>query len=177
LPFFEFEFQKSPLIPDYVFWYEGWHSSVVNYWPFIFFIVPVLSAVRLAKFNISTNQTDEFIGLPTPANAIFLSSIVYICLINKDFIGGNGSTNQIGYILLIASIVTSLLLVSKIPLLALKFKSFKWNQNEFKFIFLGLSLLVILGTLLITNLMVSIPIIILLYLIISVVKNLTTKAK
>lgn len=74
-------------------------------------------------------------------------------------------------------VVVSLLLNANIPLIALKFKSFGWKGNEARFIFLGIALLVILSALLISNIFVSIPIIILLYLFISIINNFTKKAK
>lgn len=109
--------------------------------PFLAFMIPVLSAFRLAKFNIDTRQTDSFIGLPTPALALFVGSLPFL-------IGGFWSL-QIPwinnyYILLLISIVLSILLVIEIPLFSLKFKSLSWKDNSIRFIFLALSVLTLL---------------------------------
>ena len=129
----------------------------------------ILSAVRLAKFNISTNQTDEFIGLPTPANALFFSAIPLI------YTNGFFNTPYFLNILLALILVMSLLLNAPIRLIALKFKSFGWKGNEYRFILLGCILLTILGALLINSIFIAIPIIILLYIVISIIKNSLTK--
>jgi CDP-diacylglycerol--serine O-phosphatidyltransferase len=155
------------------------------------FLIPLLSAVRLAKFNISTNQTDQFIGMPTPANAIFFaSSVAFIAsyleganlhIIAENQYGGDLDLLRNIEIAAIATVILcipmSLLLNIKTPLIALKFKTFGWSGNEARFILLGISLLVILGSLLISNIFVAAPIIILLYLIISIINNITKRAK
>lgn len=158
------------------FWFSENFLIESGILPYLAFLIPILSAVRLAKFNIATNQSDQFIGLPTPANAVFFSSLVLLAYNN-----GRGrvivSENEFvipGVILLI--IVFSLLLNANLPLIALKFKTFGWKGNEVRFIFLGLCLVTILLALLISNVFVAVPIIILLYLIISIINN-TTKRK
>ncbi len=140
-----------------------------EYLPYSAFLIAILSAVRLAKFNISTNQTDEFIGLPTPANALFFSAIPLI------YTNGFFNTPYFLNILLALILVMSLLLNAPIRLIALKFKSFGWKGNEYRFILLGCILLTILGALLINSIFIAIPIIILLYIVISIIKNSLTK--
>lgn len=144
--------------------------------PFTAFLIPVLSALRLAKFNVSTNQSDQFIGLPTPANAIFFASIPLILLYNEtpeESILKSLFSNVFSLSGII--IVFSLLLNANLPLIALKFKTFGWKGNEVRFIFLGLCLVTILVALLISNVFVAVPIIILLYLIISIINNITKR--
>jgi CDP-diacylglycerol---serine O-phosphatidyltransferase len=140
-----------------------------EYLPYSAFLIAILSAVRLAKFNISTNQTDEFIGLPTPANALFFSAIPLI------YTNGFFNAPYFLYIVLALILVMSLLLNSPIRLIALKFKSFGWKGNEYRFILLGCILLTILASLLINSIFIAIPIIILLYIVISIIKNSLTK--
>ena len=140
-----------------------------EYLPYSAFLIAILSAVRLAKFNISTNQTDEFIGLPTPANALFFSAIPLI------YTNGFFNTPYFLNILLALILAMSLLLNAPIRLIALKFKSFGWKGNEYRFILLGCILLTILGALLINSIFIAIPIIILLYIVISIIKNSLTK--
>ena len=102
--------------------------------PYFAFLIAVFSACRLAKFNIDTRQTNTFIGLPTPANALFWSSLV------------TGAGHWIfnlhaGWFLMLALILLfSYFLVSEIPMFSLKFKSFKWKYNKTRFVFLIVSL-------------------------------------
>lgn len=138
-------------------------------------MVAISSALRLAKFNISTNQSDQFIGLPTPANAIFFASIP---LFFEDVLFTLVSSQGIAFSISIMTVLVtlfSILLNAKIPLIALKFKTFGWKGNEVRFIFLGLCLVTILLALLISNVFVAVPIIILLYLIISIINNITKR--
>lgn len=107
--------------------------------PTIAFIIAAFSALRLAKFNIDDRQTSSFIGLPTPANALFIGALSYasneICHCDgfHDFIASP-------YFLIPLSFLLSYLLVAEIPLFALKFKNMKWKDNKIRFIFLGISL-------------------------------------
>jgi CDP-diacylglycerol--serine O-phosphatidyltransferase len=164
----------SALIPEYARYYFAENkllNSPLQYFALIAFLIPILSAVRLAKFNISTNQTDEFIGLPTPANALFFASlpmIFFFSPIMSEWIGNI-------YFIFIVILFFSYLLNAPIRLIALKFKSFGWKGNEYRFILLGCILLTILGALLINSIFIAIPIIILLYIVISIIKNSLTK--
>lgn len=125
------------------------------------FAIPVFSALRLAKFNTDDSQSDQFIGIPTPANAIFISSLIFI-LPEFEFI------NQIETLLII-SILCSFWLVMPVRLLALKFKNFKFKNNEFRFALIGGSIL-----LLISLKLLAIPLVILYYLGLSIAKNITS---
>jgi len=190
-----------------------YRETVVNYdvyLPMIAFIIPLLSAVRLAKFNIDTNQSDKFIGLPTPANAMFFVFIPLVVGINdygweavqatinfelglvvdtgKHFWDEFLNSGELAspkktvityykYVFAGLIVVFSLLLNAPIEMIALKFKTFGWKGNEIRFVFLGLSLVVILLSLLISSVFVSVPIIILLYIVLSVINNLFKKNK
>ena len=103
------------------------------------FLLAVFSALRLAKFNIDTRQTDSFIGVPTPANAILVASLPFILRTYPDFesLIVNRSV-LVGYTLLM-----SFMLVMEVPLLAFKFKTFGWKDNQIKYIFLGLSVILL----------------------------------
>lgn len=127
--------------------------------PFLAFIIPVLSAYRLAKFNIDTRQTESFIGLPTPALALFVGSLPFLL---EGFFSFQTPWLNHYYILLFISFVLSILLVLEIPLFSLKFKNLSWKGNSTRFIFLGLSLI-----LLILLQLGAFPIIILLYIALS----------
>ncbi|MCF2488492.1 CDP-diacylglycerol--serine O-phosphatidyltransferase [Dyadobacter sp. CY347] len=131
------------------------------------FIIAIFSAIRLAKFNHDPRQSDSFIGLPTPANAMLIASLPIILLTEapfwKDIIVD--TTN-----LLVLSVVMSFLLVMEMPLIALKFKHFGWKGNEFRFLLIGFTVVLIL-----TLKILAVPAIIILYILLSVVDNVTKK--
>ena len=92
-------------------------TTFVSYMNYLVFLVPALSAVRLAKFNLDTNQTEKFIGMPTPANALFLGFIPaaseHIAILHNF------------WVVLLFAIFFAILLVSPINMISLKFKDFK----------------------------------------------------
>jgi CDP-diacylglycerol--serine O-phosphatidyltransferase len=122
------------------------------YLPYLALLIAVLSALRLAIFNIDETQRDSFKGLPTPANALFITAIPFVGLPFAHSV----------ITLAIISVVFSLLLVSRIELFALKFKNFSWSDNKIRFTFLLLSVLLILALQ-----QAAIPAIILLYILFS----------
>jgi CDP-diacylglycerol--serine O-phosphatidyltransferase len=102
-------------------------------------LIALFSAFRLAKFNIDTRQADTFIGLPTPANALFICSLPLIVSQNNAL---STAVNN-AYVFLSITILMSFLLVSELPLIALKFKSFNPKINLFKYLLISMSLLYI----------------------------------
>jgi CDP-diacylglycerol--serine O-phosphatidyltransferase len=102
------------------------------YKPFLVFALALMSAYRLAKFNIDTRQSDQFIGVPTPANGLFIASLPLIIHFQPEYTAYILSFKG----LLIYSVVMSYLLVCELPLLAFKFKTWDWKSNQVKFIFL-----------------------------------------
>lgn len=99
--------------------------------PYLAFIIPAFSGLRLAKFNIDVRQTDSFIGLNVPSNALFWSSLGYSV---QPFVLQRPQLFTVVAILL--AIGTSLLLVSEIPMFSLKIKSLSWKGNEYRYILL-----------------------------------------
>lgn len=112
-------------------------QNIYEYLPFVAFVVPVFSALRLANFNIDERQSEEFIGLPTPANALFLSSLIFLEGTLMEWI-------LAPWPLVVTVIIFSLLLVAPLPLFSLKFKSFRYSENKLRINFLLLSLLSLL---------------------------------
>lgn len=100
-------------------------------------LIPVFSALRLAKFNIDTRQTNSFIGLPTPANALFIAALALIVEHGK-YEALDAMILQ-PVVLLGITITMSLLLVSELPMFSLKFKNLSWKDNKVQFIFLTIS--------------------------------------
>jgi CDP-diacylglycerol--serine O-phosphatidyltransferase len=127
--------------------------------PYTAFTIAVFSALRLAIFNVDETQRDSFRGLNTPANSIFITSLPLL-------------SSQVGrwlyepYVLLAITFVFSLLMVSRVEIFALKFKSFSWQENRMRFTFLILSVL-----LLVSLQLLAIPLIIILYILLSLIDN------
>ena len=108
--------------------------------PFAAFLMAAFSALRLAKFNVDERQTSSFIGLPTPANALFWGSLV---IGSHDII----VAHPYGWVLVLLLIgLFSWLLVAEIPMFSLKFKNLTWGSNRTVYIFLltSVALLVLL---------------------------------
>ncbi len=109
--------------------YPSFLDPVRDYLPFTAYIMAAFSALRLAKFNLDERQTLGFIGLPTPANALFWSSLLV-------GLGDRLEQPWALYVILAGVLISSWLLVSEIPMFALKFKQWGFKGNEVKYIFL-----------------------------------------
>lgn len=118
-----FSLFKEVHMPDFL-------SPVAVYLPYTAFIIAAFSALRLGKFNIDTRQATTFIGLPTPANALFWGSLV---VGGHDFLISD-SFNAIYLLLLV--LLMSYLLVAELPMFSLKFKTLSWGANKTSYIFL-----------------------------------------
>ena len=113
----------------------------LTYLPYFGFIITLGSCYRLANFNIDTRQTDSFIGLPTPANAIFILSLPLILKNSDSLVLLEMLTNQ--WILLLVSIISTVILNAEIPLFALKIKKFNLKDNSLQLFFLLISILLL----------------------------------
>ena len=102
-----------------------------SWWALSALLIPVFSALRLAKFNIDTRQTTSFIGLPVPANALFWIGICQAVLRMKSPV--------CGYAIVALVIIFSLLLVSEIPMFSLKFKNLKWKENYLRYLIIAVA--------------------------------------
>ena len=108
----------------------GWNDTLAALVPYVAFVMAAFSATRLAKFNLDERQTTSFIGLPTPANALFWGALI---------VGGEEMlAEQSNVILLLVALVflSSWLLVAEIPMFALKFKHWGWHENKIKYVFI-----------------------------------------
>jgi CDP-diacylglycerol--serine O-phosphatidyltransferase len=118
----------------------------LNIIPYFALLIPVCAALRLAKFNLDLRQEDSFIGLPTPANAIFFASLPLVILlqsriltlIRPDFLVAFFSNTRV---LAVLVIFFSYLMISEFRLFSLKFKTMTWKENRVQYIFLILLLL------------------------------------
>jgi CDP-diacylglycerol--serine O-phosphatidyltransferase len=111
------------------------------YIPYVAFLIPVFSALRLAKFNIDERQTSSFIGLPTPANAVFLASSAALFDIEGYNVEALKPFMQNVYVVIAVILVMCYLLVCELPMFSLKFKSLKWADNKSQFILIGSSVI------------------------------------
>ena len=132
----------------------------IQYLPYYGLLIAAFSALRLAKFNVDDRQSDQFIGLPTPANTIMIASL--------SFLPANWEITLIATIVIIT--VSSFLLVANVPMIALKFKTFGWKGNELRFILI-LSI-VSLGIIFGIN---ALPFIIPVYILLSLIGNFISK--
>jgi len=145
--------------PDEPVWYLAYAGM----------LIPLFSAYRLAKFNIDTRQSDQFIGLPTPANALFISFLPLLMIPE-----GNAIAEILlkPYVLITLCAIQSYLMVAELPMIALKFKSFGWKGNEWRYLLLLLSAVVVL---LIKQ--KAVPFIIILYVVLSLIQNMFNQKK
>ncbi len=142
-----------------------WSGLKLELLPFLGFFITLASGYRLAKFNIDENQVSSFIGLPTPANALLIISLPLILLHqNNDYLN-EIILNQ--WFLIGMTILSCWLLNSRIELFALKFKNISFKDNAMRYIFLIVSLV-----LLVTLQFLAVPAIILFYVLSSAVNGL-----
>lgn len=147
--------------------YPSFMEPLRQFIPYIAFVMAAFSALRLAKFNLDERQTTSFIGLPTPANALFWGSLV---VANPAWLESNSWSVLIVIILVL---VSCYLLISELPMFALKFKQWGWKGNEIKYCFMALSVCCVAAF----GILEAWWIIISLYFIISVVLYLKNKEK
>lgn len=110
--------------------YPDFLLPIASYMPYTAFLIAVFSALRLGKFNIDPRQSSSFIGMPTPANALFWGSLAA---------GGHSFLTSASFnavYLFVMVVAMSLLLVAELPMFSLKFKSLSWKQNRVSYLFL-----------------------------------------
>ena len=122
-----FSFMKNLLV------YPAFFGAFAGVLPYFAFLIAVFSACRLAKFNIDTRQTTSFIGLPTPANALFWSSLI---VGGKEWLLG---LEHAWALILGLIFLFSYFLVSEIPMFSMKFKNLSWKSNKRRYTFLAVS--------------------------------------
>ena len=133
--------------------------------PLLGLLITLSACYRLAKFNLDTRQSESFIGLPTPAMSLFIVSLPLVQMHSdidfvKDLIGNN-------YFLIGITILFSFLMNSEFHLFSLKFKNYGIRENLFKYTLILLSII-----LLMTIQYLAVPVIIISYVILSMLKNM-----
>ena len=142
----------------------SWQTNEVEFLPFIGLAVTLAAAYRLAKFNIDERQTSSFIGLPTPAAALVVLSLPLILEYSAFETASIIIQNK--WFLILLTAILCYLMNAEIPLFSLKFKNYTWKDNKVKFIFIILT-----AILLVIFQFIAIPMIILLYVFISLLTN------
>jgi CDP-diacylglycerol---serine O-phosphatidyltransferase len=162
----------SGVAPGFVMYqiFQGleYDPSLVSIYSFIGFVITLGACYRLANFNIDERQTDSFIGLPTPANALFILSLPLIIKENTLESVTFLLTNK--WVLTCICLVSAYIMNAEIPLFSLKIKNFDIKKNSLQIGFLLFSIVVIL-----LLKFYAIPLIIIVYIILSVVNNIFSK--
>jgi CDP-diacylglycerol--serine O-phosphatidyltransferase len=158
----------SGVVPGYVMFFllsNSQHEISTHFMiPYLGFIITMGSCYRLAVFNIDTRQTNSFIGLPTPANALFILSLPLVLKYSDSLVVLEILTNQ--SVLLAITLFSAYILNAEIPLFSLKIKKFNLKDNALQIVFLFLSFL-----LLVFFQYAGIPLVIIGYVLLSIVSN------
>ena len=109
---------------------------------FTSFVIPVAGAFRLAKFNTDNRQSEQFLGMPIPANAIFFASLGIILELGTNLTIQAIILNK--YVLLASVFICSFLMVSELPMFSMKFKNLHLKENALRFLFLGTTVLMLI---------------------------------
>ena len=150
---------------SYDFTAKDWDAGITSIMPLVGLLVTLASCYRLANFNIDSRQTESFIGLPVPANTLFILSLPMILLTNDVTWVNDLILNP--WFLIGLTLFSCYMLNAEIPLFSLKMKTYGFKENAVKYVFLIIS--VIMLTLL---QFMAIPLIIVLYVLISLFMNL-----
>jgi CDP-diacylglycerol--serine O-phosphatidyltransferase len=139
-----------------------------SFLPYLGFIITLGACYRLANFNIDTRQFDSFIGLPTPANALFFCSLP---IINIAFYDDNFSGVVYNkWVLIGMTFLSAYIMNAEIPLFSLKIKNFSFAKYKLQIFFLAISVLM-----LIFLQILAVPLIIIFYVLLSIVNNVLNK--
>jgi CDP-diacylglycerol--serine O-phosphatidyltransferase len=157
----------SGVVPGFVMFKMMQDSAafgIESYLPYLGFIITLGACYRLAKFNIDTRQSDSFIGLPTPANALFFTSLP---LINATFFDDNfNGVIYNNWVLIGLCFLSAYIMNAEIPLFSLKIKDFSFAKYKLQIFFLALSVLMLLFLQIL-----AVPLIIIVYVLLSILDN------
>lgn len=161
---------------DFTLWIKNMIDNNMNgsWFPLAGLMIPFFSLFRLAKFNVDSRQTDSFIGLPTPANTLFFMTFPLVLGHCSDYCGTSSIIPFIfnPWVIVGLILLMGILMISEIPLFSLKLKNFGFKGNEIRIVFLLISLvfLLLFG-------LWSMALIVILYLTMSIAKNIFYKKK
>ena len=142
-------------------------GTSIGFLAYLGFVITLGACFRLAKFNIDERQSDNFIGLPTPANCLFIMSIPFFLEVpsNGIIVG-----NNIKIALIVISFLSAYIMNAEIPLFSLKFKNFSFAKYKLQIFFLAIS-----AAMLFFLQILAVPMIIILYVLLSVINNMVKK--
>ena len=159
-------------------WYQDFSSTVgswiptddktIYFFPFIGLLIAIAAVYRLANFNIDTRQSNSFIGVPTPAMTMVIAALPLIIVYSDIDVAVSLAQNK--YVLIAITIIFSVLMNAELPLFSLKFKNFSLKDNLLVYTFLIVSIILI-----VLLHFVAIPIIIVIYILLSLMMNLFKK--
>ena len=159
-------------------WYQDFSRTVgswiptddktIYFFPFIGLLIAIAAVYRLANFNIDTRQSNSFIGVPTPAMTMVIAALPLIIVYSDIDVAVNLAQNK--YVLIAITIIFSVLMNAELPLFSLKFKNFSLKDNLLVYTFLIVSIILI-----VLLHFVAIPIIIVIYILLSLMMNLFKK--
>lgn len=132
---------------------------------YVAFLIAAFSALRLAKFNLDTRQTMGFIGLPTPANALFWGGLALTLLQHRTWCEDNAV--PVSILLVVGVLLSCWLLVCEVPMFALKFHDFTWKNNRLRYSFILASVAIIVLTR-----WTGLAIVVVLYIVLSILQSL-----
>ena len=140
----------------------GGADSIAGYLQYVPILIPAYSAIRLARFNIDNARSDQFRGLPAPGNAFFIISLVFA----SEYGNSPLIKNLLGSRLILCSLtaIFSTLMITTIPMFSFKFRHLRFKGNELRIVFLGSCIILIAGAG-----FSSLPLIIILYIIVSII--------
>jgi CDP-diacylglycerol--serine O-phosphatidyltransferase len=144
------------------------NSNIIFYLPYLGFIIALGACYRLAKFNIDTRQSDSFIGLPTPANALFITSLPLVIATYPNNSLIEVLLNQ--WVLIAITLLSAYVMNAEIPLFSLKIKDFSFAKYKLQIFFLVVSVLM-----LVFLQILAVPLIIILYVLLSVFNTIANK--
>lgn len=162
----------SGVVPGFVMFMmlADFDLETSNLYAYLGFVVTLGACFRLANFNIDTRQTDSFIGLPTPANALFILSLPLI-LQNENYIFISQILHSTWFLLVVV-VISSYIMNAEIPLFSLKIKKFTIKDNLLQIVFLTLSIIILLFLQ-----FLGVAIVIIMYVLLSVIQNIFFKKK
>ncbi|MGJ8745033.1 CDP-alcohol phosphatidyltransferase family protein [Polaribacter sp.] len=159
-----FENFNNELIEKEIIAIVSLNDYSLSWFSYLGLLLTLGACYRLAKFNIDTRQSDSFIGLPTPAMSLFVISLPLIQQYSTIEFAQNLMSNS--YFLIGITLLLTYLMNAELPLFSLKFKEYSFKNNAVKYLFLLVSLLMIVFLQ-----YIAIPLIIILYVVLSVVQN------
>ncbi|MFZ4671543.1 MAG: CDP-alcohol phosphatidyltransferase family protein [Flavobacterium sp.] len=161
----------SGVVPGYVMFKMMSDSNcfgIQSYFPYLGFVITLGACYRLAKFNIDERQSVSFIGLPTPANALLITSLPLVADYFHSEVAMDFS--YIKWFLIALTLLSAYIMNAEIPLFSLKFKNFSFTKYKLQILFLLVAVFMLF-----TLRILAVPLLIIIYVLLSIVNNIVNK--